>query len=160
MTHTIAALPTNLSRRPPPAAGWPLPCAWPPWSGAIAHVRPARRPAPACPCCKADRRTANRSGSERLRGQVVLVFYWSTDCAVCRDKMPELRANLAGWQAATFTLLGVNMDDRSSDDLVRYEDAGAPDRARAATACHRSGAGDPALPDNLGPVHPPAQRRS
>lgn len=50
-----------------------------------------------------------------LRGRVVLVFYWSTGCAVCRDKMRELRANLAGWKEQPFTLLGVNMDARQQD---------------------------------------------
>jgi thiol-disulfide isomerase/thioredoxin len=52
-----------------------------------------------------------------LRGRVVLVFYWATGCAVCRDKMPELRANLNGWHEAPFTLLGVNMDARRRDWL-------------------------------------------
>jgi len=28
-----------------------------------------------------------------LKGKVVLLMFWSTDCAVCRDKMPELRLN-------------------------------------------------------------------
>jgi thiol-disulfide isomerase/thioredoxin len=28
-----------------------------------------------------------------LKGKVVLVMFWSTGCAVCRDKMPELRQN-------------------------------------------------------------------
>jgi thiol-disulfide isomerase/thioredoxin len=32
-----------------------------------------------------------------LRGKVVLLMFWSTDCAVCRDKMPELRQNYEGW---------------------------------------------------------------
>lgn len=48
-------------------------------------------------------------------GRVVLVFYWSTTCAVCRDKMGELRANLAGWAGQPFTLIGVNMDSRLQD---------------------------------------------
>ncbi|MGI9215609.1 MAG: TlpA family protein disulfide reductase [Hydrogenophaga sp.] len=55
-----------------------------------------------------------------LRGRVVLVLYWSTGCAVCRDKMRELRANLTGWQGQPFTLLGVNMDARAQD-FARYE---------------------------------------
>ena len=50
-----------------------------------------------------------------LRGRVVLVFYWATGCAVCRDKMRELRANLTGWQGQPFALLGVNMDARQQD---------------------------------------------
>jgi peroxiredoxin len=56
----------------------------------------------------------------KLRGQVVLVFFWSTGCAVCRDKMGELRANVAGWKGQPFTLLGVNMDNRIKD-LRDYE---------------------------------------
>ena len=30
-------------------------------------------------------------------GKVVLLMFWSTGCAVCRDKMPELRQNYEGW---------------------------------------------------------------
>lgn len=52
-----------------------------------------------------------------FRGRVVLVFYWASGCAVCRDKMKELRANLMGWQGQPFTLLGVNMDTRRQDWL-------------------------------------------
>lgn len=57
---------------------------------------------------------------DALRGQVVLVFYWSTGCAVCRDTMRELRANLAGWKDQPFTLLGVNMD-ANVQDFLTYE---------------------------------------
>ena len=57
---------------------------------------------------------------DALRGQVVLVFYWATTCAVCRDKMGELRANLEGWKGQPFTVLGVNMD-RHLRDFVAYE---------------------------------------
>lgn len=52
-----------------------------------------------------------------LKGQVVLVFYWATGCAVCRDKMRELRANLKGWTGQPFTLIGVNMDAKRQDWL-------------------------------------------
>ena len=55
-----------------------------------------------------------------LRKQVVVVFVWSTGCAVCRDSLPELRANAAGWQAKPFTLLAVNVDARA-EDWSRYE---------------------------------------
>lgn len=55
-----------------------------------------------------------------LRGQVVLVFYWATTCPVCRDKMGELRANLAGWKGQPFTVLGVNLDPNPRDFLA-YE---------------------------------------
>lgn len=52
-----------------------------------------------------------------FRDRVVLVFYWATGCAVCRDKMRELRANLAGWKDQPFSLLGVNMDPKRQDWL-------------------------------------------
>ena len=55
-----------------------------------------------------------------LQGQVTLVFHWSTACAVCRDKMHEMRANVSGWAGEPFQLLGVNWDARRSD-LVDYE---------------------------------------
>ncbi len=49
------------------------------------------------------------------RGRVVLVLYWSTRCAVCLDKLPELRANAAGWRGMPFAVLGINLDERRSD---------------------------------------------
>lgn len=54
------------------------------------------------------------------RNRVVLVFYWSTGCAVCRDKMRELRANLMGWSSQAFTLIGVNMDAKRAE-WIEYE---------------------------------------
>ena len=35
---------------------------------------------------------------ETLRGKVVMLFFWNTDCVPCLQKMPELRANAAGWR--------------------------------------------------------------
>jgi thiol-disulfide isomerase/thioredoxin len=49
------------------------------------------------------------------RGKVVLVVFWSTDCAVCRDKMPELRANAQGWRQQPFELVSVSLDRRERD---------------------------------------------
>lgn len=55
-----------------------------------------------------------------LRGKVVLVMFWSTDCAVCRDKMPELRRNAEGWRGQPFELVLVSVDRRRAD-LMAYE---------------------------------------
>lgn len=55
-----------------------------------------------------------------LRGKVVMVFFWSTDCAVCRDKMPELRANVQGWRSQPFEVVTVS-EDRKKQDLLDYE---------------------------------------
>jgi thiol-disulfide isomerase/thioredoxin len=49
-----------------------------------------------------------------LRGKVVLVYYWHTGCAVCLDKMPELRANAAGWASKPFEMVIVNADKERS----------------------------------------------
>jgi thiol-disulfide isomerase/thioredoxin len=56
-----------------------------------------------------------------LRGKVVLVMFWSTGCAVCRDKMPELRRNYQGWQGQPFELVLVSVDRRMAD-LQAYEE--------------------------------------
>jgi len=53
-------------------------------------------------------------------GKAVLVFFWSTDCAVCRDKMPELRANYQAWRDKPFQLVAVNLD-RSLQALREYD---------------------------------------
>jgi thiol-disulfide isomerase/thioredoxin len=55
-----------------------------------------------------------------LKGKVVLVMFWSTGCAVCRDKMPELRENYAGWNGKPFELVAVNTDVRKKD-FMEYE---------------------------------------
>lgn len=55
-----------------------------------------------------------------LRGKVVLVMFWSTGCAVCRDKMPELRQNYEGWAGKPFELVLVSVDSRMQD-LADYE---------------------------------------
>jgi cytochrome oxidase Cu insertion factor (SCO1/SenC/PrrC family) len=50
-----------------------------------------------------------------LKGKVVLVMFWSTDCAVCRDKMTELRQNVQGWADKPFELVLVSLDRRMED---------------------------------------------
>lgn len=56
----------------------------------------------------------------QLRGKVALLFFWSTDCPVCMNKLPELRRNLAGWKGKDFVIVAVNQD-RSMNDLMAYE---------------------------------------
>jgi thiol-disulfide isomerase/thioredoxin len=54
-----------------------------------------------------------------LKGKVVLVMFWSTDCAVCRDKMPELRENVQGWADKPFDMVLVSVD-RNMRDVDSY----------------------------------------
>ena len=50
-----------------------------------------------------------------LKGKVVMLFYWSTRCAVCRSHLPELRANMVGWRSKPFVLVTVNVDSDASE---------------------------------------------
>lgn len=83
-----------------------------------------------------------------LRGKVALVFFWSTECAVCRDKMPELRANVQGWRNQPFEVVTVS-EDRKRQNLVDYE------RLVAGTVVANQRfmtlwAGDPGFKDSFG----------
>ncbi len=55
------------------------------------------------------------------QGKVVLVFFWATDCAVCRDKMPELRLNYEAWRSKGFQLVAVSLD-KSLSAVQGYQD--------------------------------------
>jgi thiol-disulfide isomerase/thioredoxin len=62
------------------------------------------------------------------KGKVVLLFFWSTDCAVCLDALPEIRRNLKGWRGKEFAIVAINQDN-ALDDLKGYEqvlDAAVP----------------------------------
>ena len=45
------------------------------------------------------------------RGHVVLINFWATWCAPCRQEMPHLNALYQKYRGAGFVLLGVNVDD-------------------------------------------------
>lgn len=60
-------------------------------------------------------------------GRVVMVVLWRTDCSVCLNKMPELRANALGWKAKPFDLVTLSVDPKRAD-------ADSYDRARRTVA--------------------------
>lgn len=85
-----------------------------------------------------------------LRGKVVLVMYWSTDCAVCRDKMQELRLNYEGWKSQPFELVLISTD-RRMQDVEAYEKLIAqmvPARQQFVQLWSRA----PGYSDNVGPT--------
>lgn len=92
---------------------------------------------------------------QSLRGKVVMVVFWSTDCAVCRDKMPELRANVKGWMGQPFELISVSTD-RQRSNAVSYQqlvNATVPANQRFTTLW----TGEPQYRDSFGPTgHLPA----
>lgn len=85
---------------------------------------------------------------ESLKGKVVVLMYWSTDCAVCRDQMPELRENVRGWADKPFELVLVSVDKRMQD-VESYNtifNASVPTKQRFIQLW----AGEPGFKDNLG----------
>ncbi len=87
---------------------------------ACASFTQAQAQAPAAPTIQS--RTVDGKPFElaSLKGKVVLVMFWSTDCAVCRDKMPELRQNYEGWKGKPFEMVLV-ATDRKMKDVEDYE---------------------------------------
>ncbi|XVJ68711.1 MAG: TlpA family protein disulfide reductase [Rhizobacter sp.] len=84
------------------------------------------------------------------QGKAVLVFFWSTDCAVCRDKMPELRSNYSAWRDKGFQLVAVSLD-KNLADVQAY------DRILSHTVPMKQQfpslwRADPVHKDNFGPV--------
>lgn len=92
---------------------------------------------------------------QALRGKVVMVVFWSTDCAVCRDKMPELRANVKGWMGQPFQLISVSTDRQrsSAESYTQLINITVPANQRFTTLWSR----DVRYHDTFGPTgHLPA----
>ncbi|VAW96689.1 hypothetical protein MNBD_GAMMA22-1041 [hydrothermal vent metagenome] len=47
-----------------------------------------------------------------LRGKVVMINFWATWCAPCREELPLLNDLYKKYQSKGFVLLGVNIDDK------------------------------------------------
>jgi thiol-disulfide isomerase/thioredoxin len=67
-----------------------------------------------------------------LKGKVTLVMFWSTNCPVCRDQMPELRENIKGWADKPFELVLVSVDKNMKDveDYFNYLNQIVPTKQR------------------------------
>jgi cytochrome oxidase Cu insertion factor (SCO1/SenC/PrrC family) len=89
------------------------------------------------------------------KGKVVLLFFWSTECAVCLNELPEMRRNLNGWRGKDFVIVAVSQD-RAMADLSAYVqvlDKVAPPNSQMEIVWRR----DPAYRDSFGdlPVKTP-----
>jgi peroxiredoxin len=52
---------------------------------------------------------------QEQRGRVVMVNFWATWCGPCRQEMPQLNKLYDKYKSAGFVLLGVNVDDDTSN---------------------------------------------
>ncbi len=52
-----------------------------------------------------------------LRGQVVMLNFWASWCAPCRQEMPALEQIHKKYQPLGFTLLGINVEENSNDAI-------------------------------------------
>lgn len=55
-----------------------------------------------------------------LRGKVVLVNFWSTDCGVCVREMPELINTYNAYKAKGFEVIAVAMPDDPPAQVLNY----------------------------------------
>ncbi|MEO6291157.1 MAG: TlpA disulfide reductase family protein [Burkholderiaceae bacterium] len=88
-----------------------------------------------------------------LKGKVVLLMFWSTDCPVCREQMAELRENVQGWANKPFELVLVSVD-KNMKDVDSYNailNASVPTKQRFTQLW----AGDAGFKDNLGTLQAP-----
>lgn len=65
-----------------------------------------RTPAPDVPYTLLD---GSKSSTSQLRGKVVLVNFWSTDCTTCVQEMPQMIATHEKYKAQGFETLAVAM---------------------------------------------------
>ena len=57
-----------------------------------------------------------------LRGQVVMINFWASWCGPCRQEMPLLEQIHQRYESLGFTLLGVNVEENSSDAKAFLQD--------------------------------------
>jgi thiol-disulfide isomerase/thioredoxin len=73
-----------------------------------AEVLPARQPAPTLDLVRAD---GSRVSIAALRGRPVLIHFWATWCAPCREELPGLIDVARRFSGDGLTLLAVAVDD-------------------------------------------------
>lgn len=57
-----------------------------------------------------------------LRGEVIMLNFWASWCAPCRQEMPILEKIYQKYQPLGFTLLGVNVEENSDDAKAYLKD--------------------------------------
>src|SRR5690606_35684310 len=60
---------------------------------------------------------------ELLAGKVVMINFWATYCAPCRQEVPALTAAYRKYAGEGFVLLGVLTDEPTDEELARFASA-------------------------------------
>lgn len=59
--------------------------------------------------------SGNNTSLDALKGQVVLVDFWASWCAPCRDSFPFLNRMQRQYGAQGLRILGINVDEKRAD---------------------------------------------
>jgi len=59
--------------------------------------------------------TGNNVRLAEHRGEVIMLNFWASWCAPCRQEMPHLRALHEQYEPLGFKLLGINVDENTDD---------------------------------------------
>ena len=122
-------------------------------SPAVAQNRSTPSPLPSLPSVEGPTLQKQPFQLAALKGKVVLVMFWSTDCPVCREQMAELRENVQGWANKPFELVLVSVD-KNMKDVDSYNailNASVPVKQRFTQLW----AGDAGFKDNLSTLQLP-----
>ncbi|ACL71644.1 peroxiredoxin-like protein [Thioalkalivibrio sulfidiphilus HL-EbGr7] len=79
--------------------------------GALFIMSPAAASSPMAPDFTLKSASGENLRLSDFRGQVVLLNFWATWCAPCRQEMPPLNALHERYQRLGFVVLGVSIDD-------------------------------------------------
>ncbi len=82
----------------------------------LAMAAPVSGPAPNFTLKSLDGKNLKLS---EMRGDVVLINFWASWCAPCRQEMPLLNALYNKYQPLGFTVLGINVEE-NLDDARRF----------------------------------------
>lgn len=86
---------------------------------ATAQTTKGPLPAPISPALRTAPESPHSFDLDAMKGRVVLLFHWRTDCPVCLDKMNELRSNVIGWRNKPFTVVAIN-HDKNRENFQNY----------------------------------------
>ena len=89
------------------------------WTGAPASAAAPQGPAPDFALKTA---TGENTRLSEHRGEVVMINFWASWCAPCRQEMPLLEELYARYQPLGFTILGVNVEQDNHKALAMLED--------------------------------------